>query len=126
KVKARNAQGIETDFSEELSAYTGANIPSAPNVTQLSTSSLNVVIAENSNNSAVEYSIQEVGTELFVDISTGELGAESWGTYAQWGGAQGIDVSELESGTQYAFRVKARNSDEVETGYGSSSSAWTA
>lgn len=126
RAKARNADGIETEYSENFTLFTGAAVPSGPMVTQLSTSSLNVVISENGNNSQVEYAIEE-DSGSFVDVSTGALVEQAdWGTYSQFGGSSGVDVVGLNSGTQYSFRVKARNLDEVETEYSSASSAWTA
>lgn len=126
-VKARNGDGIETEYSGELVLYSGAFVPGEPTVSQVSTSSLSVRIDTNLNNSDVQYSVQDLGTGNYVNISSGELQEEeSWGTYSEWGGASGINLTGLDSGTEYTIQVKARNSDSIETEFGDSSSVYTA
>jgi uncharacterized protein YegP (UPF0339 family) len=127
RVKARNGDSTETVYSSDLTLYTAALVPGDPTVAQLSTSSVSLVVDANSNNSNVQYAVQDSGTGNYVNKTTGALqGSADWGTFAQWGGDSGINVVGLDSGTQYTFQVKARNGDSVETGFGSSSSVYTA
>ncbi len=126
KVKARNVDEIEGALSSGVSEYTLANTPASPTVTDVSTTSARITLVTSGNPATTQYVIQEVGSGEFVDHSTGTLGvAEVWGTFAQFGSGSGILVTGLSTGTEYEFRVKARNGDEIETAYSSSSAETT-
>ncbi|NOZ00384.1 MAG: fibronectin type III domain-containing protein, partial [Deltaproteobacteria bacterium] len=52
------------------------------------------------------------------NAGTGDLqAAQYWTTYSGYGGESGVVVS-LDPGTEYTFRVKARNKDGIETEFG--------
>lgn len=107
----------------DITAYTSANTPSTPTVTAASTTSLTVVVAENSNPAITTYAIK-VGSQYVQ--ANGSLGAsEVWQTYATWGSASGVAATGLSANTQYAVSVKARNGDNDETSLSSSSSKYT-
>lgn len=107
----------------DITAYTSANTPSTPTVTAASTTSLTVVVAQNSNPAITTYAIK-VGSQYVQ--ANGSLGAsEVWQTYATWGSASGVAATGLSANTQYAVSVKARNGDNDETSLSSSTSKYT-
>lgn len=122
KIWALDNSGNEMTVAD-ITAYTSANTPSAPTVTAASTSSLTVVVAQNSNPSATTYAIK-VGTQ-YVQANASLGASEVWQTYATWGSASGVVVTGLSANTQYAVSVKARNGDSDETSLSSSTSKYT-
>ena len=70
--------------------------------------------------------MQEVGSGNYANAATGELQlSEDWATYSSFGGASGVTVVNLTPLIEYIFKVKARNGDNVETGFGLSTSGTT-
>ncbi len=126
KVKARNSENVETSFSPVSSVYTHAVVPSIESVDGLTPTSLKVVLATEGNPSTTEYVLRDVNANKYVDDSTGTLVDNPvWATYADFGGAEGIDITSLSSNTEYVYEVKARNSDGVETAYSAQTSGFT-
>lgn len=122
KIWAVDNYGNEMTVAD-ITAYTRANTPSAPTVTAASTTSLTVVVGQNSNPSSTTYAIK-VGSQYVQ--ANGSLGAsEVWQTYATWGSASGVAATGLSANTQYAVSVKARNGDNDETALSSSTSKYT-
>ncbi|MBT4917136.1 hypothetical protein HON58_01735, partial [Candidatus Peregrinibacteria bacterium] len=113
QVKARNGDLTETAFGTASDAVALSNVPSAPTVSSASTSSINVIINENSNTSDAEYSIDVGGSYVQAggNLDVGEVFQD----YATWGGATGINVTGLSPATNHSVTVKARNTDLVET-----------
>ncbi len=125
QVKAENGDSIATGLSDASSAYTLANVPSAPTVNATSTSSLTVIVNQNSNPAATSFAIRETATGKYVQAD-GTLGASAvWQDYATWGGAAGIVVTGLSPNNQSTFEVKAKNGDNVETDMSSVASKYT-
>ncbi|HCC68007.1 TPA: hypothetical protein DEP90_02250, partial [Patescibacteria group bacterium] len=125
KAKARNYDSVETAYSGEVSKYTKATQPAMSSITSVSESGMTVIINPYSNPSSTLYVVEEVNTSKYITL-TGTLDvAPVWLTYAQLGGASGIAVTGLDSNTEYTFRVKAKNSDAVETGYSAPLSQYT-
>ncbi len=121
QVKARNGavSPVETAFGSTASLYTLANIPSAPTVNGRAVNSLNVTVNVNGNPASTQFAIHETTTNKYVQ-SDGTLNttpvfqnAATWGTKT---------VTGLTQGTSYTFEVKARNGNNVETIFGSTSS----
>lgn len=115
KVKAKNKDGLETDFGEPYSCYTHAIIPAAPAVEVLSTNIVSINVNPNGNPNTVYYAIQEVTTGQYINFYQGLWFEEDWRTDEFWGS---FNLGGLEQSTEYQFRVKARNSDYVETEFG--------
>jgi hypothetical protein len=110
---------------ESSTVYTLANVPGVPTVSHATDSTLKVTIDVNSNPSATEFAIHETGQDKYVQAD-GTLGdSAAWQTYANWGGSSGTTVTGLSANTAYAFEIKARNGDNIETGFGSSASGTT-
>jgi hypothetical protein len=80
--------------------------------------------AASGNGSELNFQPQKEGSGTdditrYLNPATGTLvTSEVWGTYAQFGSAGGIVVKNLRPGVAYTFDVKARNSINIETGYG--------
>lgn len=102
-----------------------ANVPGVPVVNNATSSTLSVTLdatTQSSNPAATQYAIQATGSNLYVQAN-GTLGATAvWQTAATWGT---VVVSGLTDNTQYDFHVKARNSANVETAFGSTASGTT-
>ena len=115
RAKTRNGDGVENNFIAGAAKYTLAEVPGESILDAGSTSSINVIIDNGSNPAATTYAIYEGSTGQFAQTD-GSLGlAEDWQTFAAWGGVSGIDVTGLLTNNSYAFKVKARNAENVET-----------
>lgn len=111
--------------SNSKTTRTLANVPGAPSVISPTTNSLTVTVNQNSNPSSTEYAIQETTTGKYLQ-SSGTLDAGTvWQTYASWGGSSGKVASGLTANTNYTFQEKARNGNQIETGFSSSNSRVT-
>lgn len=116
---ALNGDGDETS-TVTSSKYTLAAVPGITTVNTPTTSTLNVTLNTNSNSVATEYLIHETGTGLYVQADN-TLGAATY-----WQTNPGtITVTGLSKNTSYEFETKARNGDDLETVYGTASSAYT-
>jgi len=124
--KGRSRNNIETADSNMVSAYTKANIPGTPTLVSKAIDNVKIKITANGNPSNTEYAIQEVNSGKYLNPSTKILGdTASWSTYSNWGGNNGATVNGLNAGQTYIFKVKARNGDSVETGFGETLSVTT-
>jgi hypothetical protein len=126
KVKARNYDGVETSYSTNtLSLYTDSTQPTITSVDNPTTTSLDVTIDNHNNPATTTYLVEEVNTAKYVE-ATGNLVVDpTWLTYNQLGSTNGITISGLSSNTEYSFRVKAKNQDDVETIYSDPVSTYT-
>ncbi|MFN8246365.1 MAG: hypothetical protein U0T56_08310 [Ferruginibacter sp.] len=119
---ATNTQG--TSYGSESNFYTLANTPGTPTVNNATSSTLDITLNGNSNPPATQFAIQETGSGNFVQSIDGSLGGSpDWQTIATWGTPR--TVTGLAQSTSYTFQVKARNGDNVETGYGTSAGGTT-
>lgn len=101
QVAARDGNNNATAFSAVRCAYTLAKPPGVAAFTAITQTSIQANWTANAN---------PVGTEYFVENTT--RGTNSgWTTSTSW------NSSGLSPATSYSFRVKARNSDGVETGW---------
>lgn len=123
QVKARNGDLTQTSFGSSTDAVTEANTPGAPTVSGVSSSSVNVIIDENSNGSDATYSIAIGANYVQADgsLNVGKV----WQSYDDWGGASGVNVTGLTAGTEYSATVQARNSGLSETPASSAGSDYT-
>lgn len=121
-VDARNGANVQTGFGTSTSIVTLAIVPGAPTVNGATSSSLDVTLNANGNLSSTQFAIHESTTDQYVQAN-GSLGASAvWQTVSQWGTKT---VTGLAVSTSYTFEAKARNSSNVETAFGSSTSAST-
>ncbi len=117
---ATNAGG--TSYGTEVTFRTLAIVPNAPTVNNASATTLDVTLAVDGNNAATTFAIQETSTGDYVQAG-GALGAAPvWQNNATW---STVTVTGLTRYTEYTFQVKARNSDNVETAFGSTKSETT-
>jgi hypothetical protein len=131
--------GKETSASYGIGTglnYTNqANVPTAPTFDNPNNyyNRLRLIISPSGNPSSAKFAIA-ISSDNFVttkyvqnDNTVGNsLGLEDYQTYASWGGANGIYVIGLSSGTTYSVKAKAITGKFTETAYGPSSSATTA
>jgi hypothetical protein len=102
RAKARNGDGIETDYGPPVSKYTRANLPGVAHFSDVTYTSIRANWRANGNPSGTQYFCQSVTT-----------GANSgWITDTSW------NSDNLACTIPYSFRVKAKNEDGIET-------AWT-
>lgn len=111
-----------------------ADVPPAPTFTNPSSNydRLKFVLATGGNPSDATYAIA-ISSDNFTttnyvqsDNTVGSvLGSEDWQTYATWGGASGAYVTGLAANTTYKIKVKSRQGNFTQTGYGPTASAST-
>jgi hypothetical protein len=102
RVQARNGDSTPTPWSPSGSRYTLANAPAAKAFTNITATSILANWGENGN---------PAGTQYYCENTT--VGTSSgWTTNTSWNSA-GLTCG----GTVYAFRVKARNGNGLETGW---------
>ncbi|MBV5322498.1 MAG: hypothetical protein JZU60_01530, partial [Ilumatobacteraceae bacterium] len=122
KVMARNGGSVETAFSGTASLKTLANVPDAPTVNNAAATTLDVAVSVNGNPISTEFCINETSTGKYIQAN-GTLGtSEIWQNAATWGTQT---VTGLSTGVTYTFKVKARNSGNIETAYGATASGTT-
>jgi hypothetical protein len=106
----------QTAYSSTSYAYTLAQVPSPSLVSGATASSLDVDVQPSGNPPATQFAILNVTAGYFVNATGGSAGATPvWRTDAQWAS---MTVVGLSPDTSYAFAVKARNGDNLETALG--------
>jgi len=124
RVKARNFDGQETNYSSEISSYTLATVPNLTDVHATSNTTISLRVLNSGNPENTELLIQETFTGKYLNLTTGELQAtEFWGENKA--DLTPFNVIGLNSGTTYTFKVKARNGENIETDFSGTSSATT-
>ncbi|MFA6492891.1 MAG: peptidoglycan-binding protein [Patescibacteria group bacterium] len=124
-VVSYNDSGQSPHSGTAASTYTLANVPLASTVNRSSSTSLKVIINVNGNSAATQFAIsnEALGKYVQADGSNGDTAV--WQDYATWGEATGITNTGLVHSTTYAYRVKARNGNNIETAVSPSSSETT-
>jgi len=118
RIKARNAVGVETEYSNSILVYTGTTVPSGIDAISSSTESVRIKIKSDSNSFSTEYAIFETTTNKYIDYFNNTLSSSPvWGTKTDFGSTEGLQVPGLNAGAEYSFKVKARNIQQVETTY---------
>lgn len=122
--KAYSTNTGSSGYGECTNFYTLAYTPGSPTVSAASTTTVNIIIDTNENLISTEYAIfnETLGKFVQADGTVGDSAV--WQTYANWGGASGIDNIDLSVGSQYSYKVKARSNGN-ETGYSSSGLIYT-
>ena len=136
-LKGRNGDGNnETSFSNTASRYTLATVPDAPTIadqSQLSTS-VSVKINANTNPDATEYCVQRSIDNTWADTSkmytltnktTPVWTQTNTCSFIAFNDVDIVSATGLVPNTTYAFRVKARNHENVETDWSSNGSDYT-
>ncbi|MBV5337518.1 MAG: hypothetical protein J0653_06110, partial [Deltaproteobacteria bacterium] len=116
---AENAAGIS--YGNRVDFYTCANVPDAPTVANPTATTLDLTINENSNPVTTEFAIQDSVNGTYVQANGTRAATAVWQTTAVW---DTITLTGLTTGVDYYFRVKAKNGDDIETAFGTSSSAY--
>ncbi|MBI3292962.1 MAG: Ig-like domain-containing protein [Elusimicrobia bacterium] len=128
RVQARRGDRVSSYSTPTVSVYTLAMTPLQPDVRQVGPNQLRIKVQPGDNPPPTMYAIQVVvqGTASFLNLEGGHSQptavsgtATEWHTRAEWGGTGGVVHINLLRGSQYSYRVKARNGDSRETGLGS-------
>ncbi|MFA6492866.1 MAG: fibronectin type III domain-containing protein [Patescibacteria group bacterium] len=124
-VVSYNMAGQSSHSGTAASTYTLADTPLAPTLQQSSSTSLKVIVNVNGNPSPTQFAIsnESLGKYVQADGSNGDTAV--WQDYATWGGENGITNTGLVHSTNYTYRVKARNGDNIETAVSPSNSETT-
>ncbi len=118
----RNAVGVE-NIPTTTSIYTYAQIPHAPVLSNPQVNSIDLTIQlTDGNPSYTEYAIYCETIAKYVQADGSSGASEIWKTANNWGTVQ---VAGLNPGTEYSFKLKARNNDNIETNFGPPSSLST-
>ena len=126
KVKALNSDLVESAYSSALTFTTLAAQPSVVSVNAIDSGSVKILISNGENHSLTQFRLIETKSNLSVNSGTKVLDTNVvWKQYQDFGGSNGIILSNLQPNTQYSFCVKARNSENIETGCSQVVSAYT-
>lgn len=106
---ANQHHSVRTAYSSNASFVTLANVPSLTLGTATG-NSMAITINTNSNPSGTQYYVERATNSSF---TSGVVVVNNWTT------STSINATGLNPGTVYYFRVKARNSNNVETGWSS-------
>lgn len=117
----------ETGYSSVLSAFTLANVPGAPVLSNVTSNSIDLDVDPNENPDYTPFAVlcatsDPVWDGMFVNASGDPAVSEEWQTDDQWGT---VTIQGLSPETEYSFQVKARNGDDIETEYGPQSTETT-
>ena len=125
----RKVTAIKNDIgsylSDTVSKYTLANVPGAISVARSQTTA-QFTLSANGNPSNTEYAIYKdpgntcdgSGGSYLATNGSDNGSSAVWATYTNWGTAGTVTASNLGREQKYTFCVKARNGDNVETGFG--------
>lgn len=119
-VRARNQDGVETEFGPEATAVTLANVPGAPLLSDADCDTLNLDVDPNGNLTITTFAVQCTDTSptdgtwegMYLDADGNPTAAAVYRSDAAWGTTA---VLGLESGTDYTFAVTAINQEGVIT-----------
>jgi hypothetical protein len=117
RVKARNINGLETSYISSTEVQTLADIPTVASVRKLSANTARVYLGTNGNPSYTQFAIRDRISGEYINASGALQTDPVWQTYSQWGGGLGKYVSGLDGLRQIGFEVKARNNENIETGF---------
>jgi len=130
-VKARDLLTNESSYSTCRTLYSGAYTPSAPTLTEPTSSTVKVNPVSGGTPAEKDMAIYESNSDSnclngtggqYVQADGSLGGSPVWQADGSWGTGGTITVTGLTSGNTYYFCVKARNNDNVETVFGASSS----
>jgi hypothetical protein len=122
RVYSRSDEELIVTSDQIAYTYTLANIPDAPTVEATSSTSITLTINPNENPTTVRYAIYESNMEKYLGYSSQFSDDPVWFSI-EFGAEFGIEF--LLPSTEYTFKVKARNSDLVETDFGPEASVTT-
>jgi len=115
-------------YSTIITAVTYAVVPGAPTVGGITDTSMTVNVDPATNPAATQFAIQCASTTdaawngMYVSTTGTPSATAIWQTDSTWGAKTVLGLIE---GTEYCWRVKARNSNNVETAFGAQACATT-
>jgi hypothetical protein len=120
--KSRNGEGVSNEPIGPYSTCTLCALPVMPILSKATTNTITIVVDNDSNPDYTVYAIAVTSdnwaTTKYVQ-SDGRPGlAAVWKTRSAWGGNSGIAVTGLNSGSEYRYKVKAKNVSGIDTQWG--------
>lgn len=112
----------ETGFGPGGYAYTAAETPAAPVLTEDTSTSLRICPGSDGNPPHTVYALFNETDGVYLDADGVGTPFPVWRTKTEWGVAT---AAGLAPATEYVFALKARNADGVETAFGQSASCVT-
>jgi hypothetical protein len=120
RFKARNQDGVETDWSPERTRRTRAAVPSAPILTDVTCESVDIAIGDDINPEYTTYGIQCTQTDpidanwegMYVDAGGNPSVEPVYQTAADWAGTTVLGLAEE---TTYAFAAHAKSGAGITT-----------
>ncbi|KKM74580.1 hypothetical protein LCGC14_1398890, partial [marine sediment metagenome] len=113
-------------YSNELSATTLARTPAVPIIAiPFSPSRLKIAVDLNDNPPQTEFAIFNVETGKYLQPDGSLDVTTAFETYTAWGGFDGSINSNLDPNKSYSYKVKAKNSEGIETDFGPTSAPAT-
>ncbi len=115
RIKARDAAADQntTAWSDPLSRYTLADVPSTPTLDSTEEAALNVTLSAGANPPTTQLALWNASDSGWVGLGGFPAADEVWADAATWGT---VRVQGLAFDTTYHFQVKARNDAGIETG----------
>jgi hypothetical protein len=121
-IAAQNNDKAETNYSEKASTFTLAETPKAPTVEATSSTSIALTINPNGNPTSVRYAVYESNMGKYLDYNNQYSVDPVWFSFES--GAE-FEIGYLLPSTEYTFKVKARNTEWIETGFSPEASVTT-
>ncbi|NHB68069.1 T9SS type A sorting domain-containing protein [Perlabentimonas gracilis] len=122
-----HAYNAETGYGETADFWTLASIPNAPEITNITTSTLDITFENNSNPEITQFAIHETTTNRYIQPDGSMNTTPAWQTKSEWGttAVTLYDVNNRTGNRNYNFEIKARNGAEIETSYGDATNITT-
>ena len=118
-VVAYNEAGNSSSSTNASAVYTLANTPLAPTVNTVDNHPGELIVVVNTNSNPVNtvFAIQEtqVSGGKYVQADGSLNTSAVWQNVAQWGNITGVNITGLTVDTQYTFKVRVKNGDDVES-----------
>jgi hypothetical protein len=112
-VKVRNAQGVETSYTESPSGYTSAAVPSISEIESTSTTTAVLSVDLGNNPDSTRISIKEIGSGKYLNLK-GQLQSEEKILNTD---SLDFNIINLSPNTTYTFKVKGYNEEDIATTY---------
>ncbi len=112
-VKARNSNNTETPYGPSTHVTTHAATPGPVDATNITSTSFNVTLTTDLNPIGTLYTIK-LNTEN-IDLNGDIVATPQWHTRNEWNEAN-LHLTNLSASTTYNISVKAKSSNEIETG----------
>jgi RHS repeat-associated protein len=111
-----------TGYGNVNTFYTLAVTPTAPVISSITATKLNITLGSDSNSALTTYTIKEITTGKYVQTDGSLNSLAIYQTKSAW---STLTVTGLNASTSYSFSVMAKNGDSINTSYGALSTVNT-